>query len=187
MKKKCALILIIVCLMSMTLCGCESGENWTWGEKISPWGSKNIQNTSGEGAKKTYRIYVCGAVENEGYYELSEDATYLDAVLKAGRLDCSYLRDNANLLVNGSQSAIIVQYVADGKVYDCYNVNWEYFSLRLPTVGLSNAVVNKIADYLDKHGKIANKTVLLEILGAEDYANNHYKLYVAEADYEEAD
>ena len=139
------------------------------------------------GAKKTYKIYVCGAVENEGYYELAEGATYLDAILKAGRLDCSYLRDNANSLVNGLQSAMIVQYIEDGKVYDCYDVNWEYFGFVLPAVGLSETVVSKIAEYRNKHGKIANKAVLLAILGEEDYANYYYKLYIAEADYEEAD
>ena len=154
---------------------------------MSPWGSKNVHNFDGSKWNNTYKIYVCGAVEKEGYYEVTTGATYLEAVLEAGLTECSYLTDSANKVVNESQSTIIVQYIEDDKVRDCYDVNWEYFTARLPMEGLSAAVVDKIANYLETHDKIANKAVLLEILGVEDYANYHYKLYVAEAYYEEAD
>lgn len=179
MRKNCAFILILLCIVCLIFCSCGS-------EKLI-WGSKNTQNVDGNSAKNTFVVYICGAVEREGYYEIEEGTTYIDAILKAGCLDCSYLTDNANSLVDGTQSVIFVCYVENGAARACYDVNSEYFRLRLPRDGLSDAVVNKIADYLNEHGKIANKSVLAEILGKADYANYHYKLYIAEADYEKVD
>ena len=180
MKKSSAFIIMLLCIACLVLSSCGTGEMWIWG-------SKKQQNIDGDLRKKTYKVYVCGAVENEGYYEVLEGAIYLDAIVKAGLLQCSRLTDLANKRVDRQQSTVVVQYVEDGKVRYCYDVNWEYFSLRLPMEGLSPSVVDKIADYLETRGKITNKAVLLEILGAEDYAEYHYKLYIAEADFEEAD
>ena len=174
--------------MCLTFCGCEEIEKTIWADKISPWSDKTVENSNAQSiseAEKKYTIYVCGAVEKEGYHSVAEGETYLTAIAQAGLLDCSYVTDNANSVVNEKQNAIIVPYLENGVLRDCYDVNWEYYYLRLPREGLSEAVVDKIADYLDIHGKIANKTVLREVLGEEDYANYHYKLFIAEADYEE--
>ena len=183
MKRNCAFILILIFVVCLAFCACDD-------TKTSPWGDKNVENNGSDkdngSVTKTYKIYVYGAVENEGYYEVEEGATYLEAIIQAGLLECSWLPASANSVVDEKQSSIVVQYLENGVVHDCINANWEYFYLRLPREGLSDAVVNKIADYLDVHDKIPNKTVLLEVLG-EDYENYHYKLYIAEADYEEAD
>ena len=191
MKKNCAFILILILVLCLTFCACKDGKLSTWGDKISPWGDKNIENNSGgndDSATKNIRIYVYGAVKNEGYYEVAQGETYLAAITKAGLLDCSWLSTNADTVVDEKQRTIVVQYLEDGTPHDCINANSDFFSLRelAHFDGLSDDVVNKIADYHDAYGKIPNKTVLLEVLG-DDYANYHYKLYIAEADYEKAD
>ncbi|MCH5160187.1 MAG: hypothetical protein J1F66_05030 [Clostridiales bacterium] len=178
--------------MALAFCGCDADEISNWGDKLSPWGDKNVENNAisdNSSITKTYRIYVYGAVANEGYHEVEEGEVYLAAIVKAGRLDCSLIPANANSLVDGSQKTIAVHYLENGVEHECYNVNSVIFSLRDSTkfYGLSDEVVNKIADYLETNDVIHNKTVLREVLGEDDYQNYHYKLYVAEADYEEVD
>lgn len=157
------------------------------GSQRSPWADKNVENN--DGTPKVYSIYVYGAVKNEGYHEVSEGGTYLDAIMQAGILLQSFLPQQAEILVNGEQTAVVVQYVEDGTPHDCVDANSVFFALRDATrfVGLSQQVVEKIADYQENVGKIRNKRVLYEVLGEEDFENYHYKLYVAEADYEKAD
>ena len=43
--------------------------------------------------------------------------------------------------------------------------------------------MDKLADYIEEHGKITDKTLLKQILG-EDYADNYYKFFVSMDDYE---
>ena len=177
----------------LAFCSCDASDLLALGGNFSPWGDKNVEN-SGNGddgnVKKTYRIYVCGAVAREGYYEIDEGETYLSAIKQAGLLaHRSWLPINSNSVVDESCLSIVVWYMDSDTPRECYDANSIFLSLCDATYfdGLSDAVINKIADYLELHGKIPNKTVLLEVLGAEDYANYHYKLYIAEADYEEAD
>lgn len=180
MKKNCAFVLILVVALTLAFSACD-------GSKTSPWGDKTIENN--DGTPKIYSIYVCGAVKNEGYYEVEEGATYRNAIMQAGLLAQSFQSQHNDGLVNAQKTAIVVQYVADGIPHDCIDVNNAYFALRDPLLfdGLSEAVVTKIADYLEAVGKIRNKKVLREVLGEDYYENYHYKLYVAEADYEKAD
>lgn len=168
-----ALILIFVCF---ALCGCNA-------TTISPWRKQSVANNSGAGT--TYTVYICGAVAREGYYEVAEGATYLDVIRKAGILPETFIPNNESSLLDGEQSIIVVNYVENGVECYCHDANDPFFSLRRPTGGLSLEIVNKIADYLETHGTIRNKDVLREVLG-DDYENNHYKLFIAEADYEEA-
>ena len=187
MKRNYAFALVLIFVLCLTFCGCEDAKKPTWGDKLSPWGDKNVENNNGGSATKTYKIYVYGAVEKEGYYEVAEGETYLAAINKAGLLDCSWLPANVNSVVDEKQPSIVVQYLEGDTPHDCYDANSEFFSLRMSSLfaGLSDAVVNKIADYHEAHGTIPNKAVLREVLG-DDYENYHYKLYIAEADYEEA-
>ena len=180
MKKNCALILILLLSACLLLCACDAS-------KMFPWGDKTVNNNDGK--LKTFTIYVYGAVENEGYYEVEEGSTYLDAIVQAGMLAQSIPPQSAESLVNGKQTSIVVQYAEDGKVRDCTDVNSAFFLLRDPNLFdgvFSQEVVNKLADYLQS-GTIHNKQVLREVLGEDDYEHYHYKLYVAEADYEKAD
>ena len=170
------MILIFFCCL--TLCGCDFS-------KLSPWKGKEVQNNDSK--PQQCQIYVCGAVENEGYYEVTEGDTYFDAILQAGLLTQSSLTSDFSSVVDGKLSFVIVPYIENGVVHNCINVNHQFFLLRAPMEGLTAHVVNKIADYLETHGAIHNKKVLRGVLGEQDYENYHYKLYIAEADYEKID
>ena len=179
MKKNCAFALILIVVLCSTLCACD-------GAKTSPWGEQNTENK--DGTPKPFTLYVCGAVKNEGYYEAKEGETYLDVITKAGRLDESDLLSKYFELVDGETTAICVGYLEDGVAHSCVDVNSDFFLLRDATLfyGLSQEVVNKIADYREAHGTVTNQQILREVLG-DDYENYHYKLYVAEANYEAVD
>ena len=135
---------------------------------------------------QTYTIYICGAVVSEGYYEVTEGETYFDAIRKAGLLPQTCVPSNQSSLIDGKQNIIVVNYVENGIEHSCHDANDPFFALRRPMGNLSCEIVNKLADYSEEYGIIHNKETLRAILGEEDYENNHYKLFIAEADYEKA-
>lgn len=177
MKKYFGLAWILIISLCVILCGCERAA-------LSPWSAQISLNIDGK--PKTLNVYVYGAVENEGYYAVEEDETYFVAIRQAGILGQSYLAFNAYSIVDGNQLSITVPYVENGAVRACINVNHESILNRRSREELSDTVINKIADYVQANGKITDKSVLRNVLD-DDYENYHYKLYVAEADYEKAD
>ena len=178
MKKNYGFALISIFLLCLTFCGCDLS-------KLSPWKGKEVQNNDSK--PQQCQIYVCGAVENEGYYYVTEGETYFDAISQAGLLAQSSLPSISSRIVNTRVSFVVVPYRENGAVHECINANHPFFSARLPMEGLTDGIVNKIADYLETYGAIHNKNVLSVVLGEQDYANYHYKLYIAEADYEKVD
>ena len=178
MKKSFGFALILILVLCLELCACDATNLFPWGDKVL---------NDNDGTTKTYKIYVCGAVENEGYYEVKEGGTYFDAIKQAGLLNQSSLPSNHSSLVTDEPLPVVVHYKENDVTHYCINVNHQFFLLRQPIDGISMEVVNKIADYLEAHGTIRNKKVLHAVLGDEDFSNYHYKLYVAETDYEEID
>ena len=164
-------ILIVVCAI---LCGCGNSFNAPLGEVIVP---AQLDNPD-------IRIYVCGAVEREGYYEVKAGTDYMDVLRLAGLLPESVIPTLNSFYVDGDIEIITVGYYDGEKICDSINVNSILIISRLSVDGLSESVVNKLADYIKMHGKIANKKELEKALGS-DYADNHYKLFIAEKDYEE--
>ena len=162
MKKNGAIVLILVIALTLVFSACD-------GSKTSPWGDKTVENNNG--TPKIYSIYVYGAVKNEGYFNVEEGGTYLDAIMQAGMLAQSFPSEYAEALVSAQKTAVVVQYVEDGTLHDCIDANSAFFALRDPLLfdGLSEAVVTKIADHLETVGKICNKQVLREVLGEDDY------------------
>ena len=135
---------------------------------------------------KTVRIYVCGAVEHEGYYEVKAGTDYYDVFRLAGILPQSAVPTLSSPYVDGSVTNLIVDFY-DGSIrYSSVNANSVLIAMRQHVDGLSDRVVAKLADYLDQNGKITNKHQLELALGG-DYADNFYKLFIAEIDYEEID
>ena len=166
------ILLIVVCVV---LCCCVSDAN-------SSLGNVEIPNQPNNHAK--VRIYVCGAVEREGYYEVEVGVDYFEVFSLAGILPESALPSLSSSYVDGSITILIADFYQDGVRYSSINANNPLIAARMSVDGLSDAVVNKLADYIDKHGKIVNKQQLLEALG-DDYGKNYYKLFVAQKDYEE--
>ena len=163
--------------LCVSLCCCDGSQFSTWGEKTA------LKNDKTD---KTYTVYVYGAVENEGYYSVQKGDTYYQAIAQAGLLPQSALTPNYHSIVTDAQLSVVVHYTEHGKYYECVNVNSVAFLWGIDVPNVSNRVVAKISDYLQIHGKIHNEAELRAVLG-DDYKDNYYKLYVAEADYETVD
>ncbi|MCH5153149.1 MAG: hypothetical protein J1F68_04245 [Clostridiales bacterium] len=135
---------------------------------------------------ETIRIYICGAVEHEGYYDVEMGTDYVQVLRLAGILPESVMPTLSSSYVDGKLTMIIVGYYDGEATHDSINANNPMIAARMPVDGLSADVIDKLADYIEVHGKITNKNQLLEALG-DDYADNFYKLFIAEKDYEETD
>lgn len=132
-----------------------------------------------------YTLYVSGAVERDGFYQAEAGVSYDEIFQKAGLLPQSVL-PVYSAAVDGSISAIVIDYYDEGKVCSCINANSEIVALRFPVDGVSQQAVERIADYLEQHGKIHNKFQLKIALG-DLYDECGYKFFVAMEDYEAAD
>ena len=130
-----------------------------------------------------FRVYVCGAVENEGYVEVAEGADFSALAEMAGMLSQTYFSQNPQTLVTETTKVLSLDWFDGKTVHSCINVNGGYVTMRYPVDGVDPAVINKIADYLEQNGKITDRSLLREILG-DDYADNFYKFFVSVDDYE---
>ena len=130
------------------------------------------------------KVYVCGAVACEGYVEVEAGSTYAQALQLAGLLTVSVLPSYASTTIDSSRTSIVVGY-NDGQERQCVNLKSTLIVLRTNIDGIAPEIVNKLADYIEEHGKFTNKQQLELALGA-DYLDNYYKFFVAEEDYEES-
>ena len=174
MKKVVGFIFIFV-LPFVCFSGCAD---------MSP--AKSESSSSQLDSTKTYRVYVCGAVAVESYVEVPEGADYSMLVEKAGRIAVTYFVQNPQTLVTADTKVLLLNWFDGGKAVDCVNVNGGYVTMRQPIEGIAPEIINKIADYIEEHGKITDKVVLKEVLG-QDYDNNFYKFFVSVDDYEKVD
>ena len=166
-------MLLFLCIV---FCGCDAFFN-------SPLSDVEIVN---QAAGKTIRLYVYGAVEREGYVEVAAGSTYDVAIHSAGLLPESVLPSYAAVIVNENLTRVAVDYYDGSVARQCVNVNGVLVIGRFHVDGISDNIINMLADYIEQHGKISNKNELVAALG-DDYSANFYKFFVAEEDYEEAD
>ena len=172
MKVRFATTVILFLFVCVMLSGCATF--------ASPLGRVDVDNQP----ITTFRFYVCGAVEREGYVNVVAGNSYDTAIRLAGLLPESVLPGYAATTVNGDFTQIVLSYYDGEKVCDSINANSLLIANRLSVNAISDEIVNKLADYIDLHGKISNKQCLAEALG-DDYQSNYYKFFVAEKDYEE--
>ena len=172
MKTRLIATVILFIVIGTTLCSCD-----TLG---APLGEVEVPN---QPQTEKVRIYVCGAVEREGYYYAEVGTDYISVLRLAGLLPESILPMLSSSYVDGKITQIIVNYY-DGKTMRIsINANSVLIVKRVPVNGLDENVVNKIADYIETYGKLTNKNQLKLALG-DDYDANFYKLYIPEKDYE---
>ena len=145
----------------------------------SPYQNQTLPNKG----EVTFKVYVCGAVQNEGYYIVPEGKTVADVVAMAGLLPETIMPQNATTYIKNN-CQIAVDYHQNGATFSCLNVNGATVKYNLPAENISADIIQKLHTYLINYGKIANKQVLKQILTAEEYQQNHYKFFVTEADYE---
>ena len=172
MEKRFLTTVVLFLITCTILCGCG-----TFG---TPFGEVEVPSQP-ETVK--YSIYICGAVEREGYYEVEAGTDYAEVLRLAGILPESILPTLSSSYVDGSIKRIIVGYFDGENAHSSINANSALIAARMSVDGLTDEVVNKLADYIDEYGKIANKQQLEQALG-EDYAENYYKLFIADIDYE---
>ncbi len=179
MKKK--LITLLLFVLCLTLCGC-SADLTPFKPVASNTETQHDSNSSNNNSDKL-KIYVGGAVENEGYVEVDYGSTYADLLRLAGVNEHTVHPSNPNKLVT-SDTELYLNFYDGDTVCSCVDLNGEIFIYRLTVAGIDKSIINKIADYKDVHGAIHNKEQLKEILG-DDYQSNYYKFFVAAIDYQE--
>lgn len=134
----------------------------------------------------TFLIYISGAVARDGYYEIASGASYSILFEQAGILPTTVLPLFYTGEIDGSITQILLSYFDGEKVHDSINANSPLVAARIPVDGLTDTVIDKLATYIEQHGKIHNRQQLEQALGC-DYADNYYKLFIAENDYEKVD
>lgn len=139
-----------------------------------------------QNASKTITVYVCGAVENEGYLTISAGTSYTELFRLAGILPQSALPELYSDTVEQTTDFVVVNYFDDGKICYCVNANSLLVTNDDHIDGLPDGAVNLLSAYIVKNGKIHNKQQLRVALGPYA-ASCLYKFFVAPTDYEEAD
>lgn len=187
-KKFIALALLLTAAL-FVLCGCISqpyAEQKFLADKSNGASSQNPDNDKNDGndTEEIYgrKIYVSGAVINDGYIAIPEICDYKTVLDIAGMTDYTAITVNLKTLVNNYVDSYIVDFICDGKVCSSINVNGAFITSRIEIEGVSSIVVGKLADYIQANGKITNRLQLKSALES-DYEENYYKFYIDVADY----
>ena len=128
-------------------------------------------------------VYISGAVKNDGYFELEAGADYFALASAAGMLAETLMPDNPSLVVDGKITTIVFDFIHNGIATDSINVNGVLVTNRFPIDCVSCEIIDKLADYIEYNGVIANRRELKIALG-DDYEDNYYKFFISEQDYE---
>lgn len=163
--KKVLPVILLVCLL---LCACSPFE-----EKVSD-----------PVATQTFRVYVCGAVAEEGFVEVAEGTDLAAVLLRCGTVKQTVYPQNPLQIVTSQTKQLVLDYCENGKTFSCVNLNGYLVASASPIENVPQHVMDALAQYVSQH-KITNKKQLLQILGEEDYLQNHYKFFVSVDDYEE--
>ncbi|MEG2014431.1 MAG: hypothetical protein RR086_01750 [Clostridia bacterium] len=127
-------------------------------------------------------VYICGAVEKEGYYSFVEGKTYID-VISMAKAQEDYFHENwyDEEIDYNIVEQIIVNFTIDGHIAYVVNVN---NSIAVANCDyLTVAQKTQISQYIDKHGVITNLSQLSDTL--VDYHTARGRLYVDKDEYEE--
>lgn len=170
MYRKIAILLVLIMVVCL-FCGCRN-------DRLTPNDEKDFNG----GKETSVQVYICGAVQNPGWYDLPQGVDVQTAVEKAVLCDNGILPDNSLEFVK-DKDCIYVGFVdEDYKRYDSVNANGLLIVTRSEVEGVSAEVVGALADYIELNGTIRNRTDLANALG-DMYQNNYYKFYVSEVDY----
>ena len=171
MMRKLTIFVLIVAVLLLASCKVEP-----------PLGDKDLPTS---GTDNQLNIYVCGAVQNEGYVTVNLGADYFSVVNKAGIIEQSKMPSFGDQLVDNKHMVVVVDYLLNGVTYSCVNVNGALVVGRTKIVNVDQAVVDMLADYIENNGKIKNRAMLQKALG-DYYQDNFYKFFVGVDDYEKA-
>lgn len=170
LQMKRLMVLLVILAVATSLVGCR--------DEMSPVGDKPING----GTNRTVSIYVDGAVENPGYYDVAVGTDVQTAVLTKAVLSMSGALPNDGHAAVKNGDSVIVGFVDGNGRYNSVNANSAFVKARMDVDGVSADVVDRLASYLETHGKVQNRTELRAALG-DYYEDNYYKFYVSEVDY----
>ena len=166
MKNKFLIVLLSIVILCLSAC--------------SPRAPEDVGEPGGE---VLHTLYICGAVETDGYFQIASGNDYFFAINQAVLLPQGVYPDYVYRIVDGQIATVIVPFHVDGVKYDSINVNGMFVLARLPVDGVDEQVINALADYIEQNGKISNRNEMKLALG-NFYNDNYYKFYVSEGDYE---
>lgn len=166
MKKILAILFVA---LFFVLCGCG----------LSP----NKESEHDDFSAVEFKLYVCGAVEKEGYVVVRQGADVNAAIALAGIAQKASLPTSGSCLVECDGVIVVDFFDEQGNVCSPTNCNGLAVKNKLPCDGIPQNAVNAVADYIAAHGKIKNRAELKLALG-DLFADNFYKFFVEEADYE---
>lgn len=186
MKKIIWLTLLLLVAVTM-FCSCGNSRQTIQGDgfnmpSTSPYQSKTLPEVE----TKNYRVYVCGAVQTEGYFVVEQGTTIAEVITLAGLLPQTVLPQNAQSFVQ-TNCQIRVDYHQNGTNYSVINANGLVVIFNTQAQNIDADVITKLHDYYTNHGTITSKSILKQILSPEEYQQNHYKFFVQESDYATTD
>ncbi len=165
-------VAVIFVLIALTFAGCA----------LTPYHPSTVETV----AARTFDVYVCGAVANEGFYSVEAGTSWTELVSLAGLLAQSIMPEFYTDTITGDVDRLVINYYDGQKACNCVNANSVAIAMRLPIANIPDWVVERIADHIEAHGTIRNKQQLAQALGdaAEDFC---YRFFVDMVDYEKAD
>lgn len=131
-----------------------------------------------EDDKKTFLVHVCGAVENEGVYEVEEGARVIEALELAGGLSESAATDYVNLareIQDGEQITFPTaqqiengEFEAKGEASDLININTASASELIELSGVGESRAKLIVTYRKENGPFQSVEDIMLVSGIKE-------------------
>lgn len=182
MTKRLTATIVLIFSVTLLLCGCLSQPFAEVTLNSNPSDTQTVEKGNVQPSIPTRKLYVSGAVLNDGYIDAPNLCDYKTVLEIVGITDYTVIPNGYFALVSVDTDSVIFEFLNDGVQYCSVNVNGLLVSLRMEADGVDYAIINKLADYIEANGKITNRSALKSALG-EDYADNYYKFYIDVEDY----
>ena len=186
MNRKRKVFLVIIFCMGV-LCGCGSRNN-VYLEKIQTETSEVPQTEEKDCQEEmgSCMVYVCGAVENPGVYELPENSRVYEAVAMAGRMtedagmeavnQAEFVTDGQMLRIPTMEEVAAAQEESESNVDDgLLDINRASVAdfMTLPGIGQSKA--EALFQYREAHGRFSSIEEIMNVDGIKEGVFNKIK------------
>lgn len=176
-RNKMIFVLIVACMF--TFCGCGSDKNQTGLEPISLEAEQQEEEAEQEEPAEHIVVYVCGAIQREGVYELPIGSRVYEAIQMAGGFtkkaatsamnQAEILEDEAFVYVPtkkevSSGTGVTTSGQDAGKV----NLNKATKEELMTLSGVGEAKANQIIRYREEHGKFHKIEDIMQISGIKE-------------------
>ena len=186
MNRKRKVFLVIIFCMGV-LCGCGSRNN-VYLEKIQTETSEVPQTEEKDCQEEmgSCMVYVCGAVENPGVYELPENSRVYEAVAMAGGMtedagmeavnQAEFVTDGQMLRIPTMEEVAAAQEESESNVDDgLLDINRASVAdfMTLPGIGQSKA--EALFQYREAHGRFSSIEEIMNVDGIKEGVFNKIK------------